>query len=166
MGDSRDTSVTRTVELEAGVDDVWRAVSTPELLSGWLDGEVEVDVRPGGDGTIIEPDGAVRRLHIDEVEPARRLALHWWPEDGSSPASTVELDLHPTPGGTRLVVTETLAPHLAWARAALQSGSHGARAALQSGSHGARASAAASARWDVRLLLLGCSLLQAPVACR
>lgn len=157
MGDTRDTSVTRTVELEAQVDDVWQAVTTAELLSGWLEGEVAVDLRPGGDGTIVEPDGAVRRVRIDEVEPARRLSLHWWPEDGSSPASTVELDLHPTPGGTRLVVTETLS---AWppVRAALQPGSHRARASA--------ATSAASARWDLRLLLLGCCLLRVPVSCR
>ena len=141
-----EVSVTRSLELEAAVDDVWEAVSTPALLGGWLEGEVEVDVRPGGEGTLVEPDGAVRRMLVDEVEPGRRLALRWWPDDGSSPASTVELDLHPVPGGTRLVVTETLL-----ARRPLT-----AQASV----------AAASARWDLRLLLLGCCLLPAPLPCR
>ena len=140
-----EASVTRTVDLDAVVDDVWQAVTTPELLSGWLEGEVAVDVRPGGDGTMVEPDGTVRRMRIEEVRPSQRLALQWWPEDGSGPASTVELDLHPTPGGTRLVVTETL----------------GARRPVTA------SAASASSRWDVRLLLLGCCLLlRSPLSCR
>jgi uncharacterized protein YndB with AHSA1/START domain len=139
-----EVSITRSVELEAMVDDVWEALTTPELLGGWLEGDVEVDVRPGGDGIMVEPDGAVRRMRIEEVDPARRLALQWWPEDGSGPASTVELDLHPMPGGTRLVVTETLL-----------------------GGHPMRAMAsAASTRWDLRLLLLGCGLLRPLLTCR
>jgi len=141
-----EVSITRSVELDAAVDDVWQAVTTPELLSGWLEGDVEVDVRPGGDGVLVEPDGAVRRMRIEEVEPTRRLALRWWPEDGSGPASTVELDLLPTPAGTRLVVTETLLER-----------------------HPVRASASvaiAASRWDLRLVLLGCSLLGAPLACK
>jgi uncharacterized protein YndB with AHSA1/START domain len=142
-----EVSITRSVELAAQVDDVWEALTSPEQLSGWLDGDVEVDVRPGGEGVIVEPDGFVRSLRVEEVEPARRLALQWWPEDGSGPASTVEMDLQPTPGGTRLVVTETLVAPLRMT---------------------ARASASlASARWDLRLVLLGCSLLlRSPVACR
>ena len=130
--------ITRSVELDASADDVWRALTEPELLADWLD-VVELDIRPGGDGLIVERDGAVRRARVDEVEPARRLALCWWPEDGSGPASTVELDLEETPSGTRVVVTETVAT--------------------------ASASARADLRWGVRFLLLGCVLARATVAC-
>jgi uncharacterized protein YndB with AHSA1/START domain len=141
-----EVSITRAVELDAAVGEVWEAVTTPELLSGWLDGDVDLDVRPGGTGTILEPGGAVRRMRVDEVDPARRLALRWWPEDGSGPASTVELDLQPLPGGTRLVVTETLlVPRPLSARASV---------------------AAASAGWDLRLLLLGWRLLREPAGRR
>lgn len=143
---SDDVSVTRSVDLDAVVDDVWEAVTTPELLSGWLDGDVDIDVRPGGSGVLVEPDGTVRRMRIDEVDPARRLRLSWWPEDGSSPASTVELDLHPVPGGTRLVVTETIPSRRLAARAS---------------------AGGAAARWDLRLVLLGCGLLLRPsLLCR
>src|SRR3712207_4555252 len=48
--DTSRISMTRSVELEAEVDQVWEAVTAPERLSGWLEGEVAVDVRPGGDG--------------------------------------------------------------------------------------------------------------------
>jgi uncharacterized protein YndB with AHSA1/START domain len=140
-----EVSITRAVQLDAAVDDVWEALTTPELLSGWLEGDVDVDVRPGGSGTILEPGGALRRMKVDEVDPARRLALRWWPEDGSGPASTVELDLQPTDGGTRLVVTETL---------------------LAPSPLAARASAATSLGWDLRFLLLGGRLRCGAVSCR
>jgi len=139
-----ETRITRSVDLDASADDVWRALTEPALLGDWLDSVVELDVRPGGQGVFVEPDGAVRRARVDEVEPARRLALRWCPADGAGPESTVELDLEPTDGGTRVVVTETLveAPAGATATASL-----------------------ASYRWGVRFLLLGCSLLRATVAC-
>ncbi len=133
--------ITGSVELDASAADVWRALTDPALLGDWLD-VVELDVRPGGDGLIVEPDGAVRRACVEEVEPARRLALCWWPEDGSGPTSTVELDLEPTPTGTRVVVTETIA------------------------SASPTASAGADYRWGVRFLLLGCCLVRAAVPCR
>jgi uncharacterized protein YndB with AHSA1/START domain len=138
-----ETRITRSVELEAGADDVWRALTEPELLGDWLDSVVDIDVRPGGEGTLVDADGGVRRARVDEVQPARRLALRWWPEDGGGPASTVELELEQTEHGTRVVVTETL---------------------VEAGAGSATASVA-SFRWGVRFLLLGCSLLRATVAC-
>jgi uncharacterized protein YndB with AHSA1/START domain len=135
------TRITRSVELDASADDVWRALTEPAMLADWLD-VVELDVRPGGAGLIVEGDGAVRRARVEEVDPARRLALCWWPEDGEGPASTVELDLEETPTGTRVVVTETIA----------------------AGSPVATASA--DYRWGVRFLLLGCCLVRAAVSCR
>jgi uncharacterized protein YndB with AHSA1/START domain len=142
-----ETRITRSVDLDAPAADVWQALTEPELLGEWLDSVVELDVRPGGDGTVVDPHGGVRRARVEEVLPARRLALRWWPEDGSGPASTVELDLEATPGGTRLVVTETVV-------------------APSSGPASASASASvAGSRWGVRFLLLGCCLLRAPVAC-
>ena len=141
-----ETRITRTVDLDATLDQVWRAMTEPRLLGDWLDSDVELEVCPGGEGIIVEPDGAVRRACVDEVEPARRLALRWWPEDGGGPESKVEFDLQQTPDGTRVVVTETLivaAPGSATASAATADG-----------------------RWAERFLLLGCCLLRVPVACR
>ncbi len=136
-----ETRITRSVELDAPAADVWRALTEPEMLADWLD-VVELDVRPGGEGLIVEPDGPIRRARVDEVQAARRLALCWWPEDGSGPASRVELELEATPTGTRVVVTETMA------------------------SVSPAATARADVRWGARFLLLGCCVVRAAVSCR
>jgi uncharacterized protein YndB with AHSA1/START domain len=87
--------VTRAVDIAAGADDVWSAVADPALRETWLD----------------DPDAADRTVRVDEVDAGRRLVWTWWRSDGDDPgASTVEIALRPLDGGgTRVVVTETLA---------------------------------------------------------
>src|SRR3954468_21626712 len=94
--------ITRTVELPAPAEEVWRSLTEPELLGEWLGSVGEMDVRAGGPGGDGGAGGAVRGAQVAEVSPAHRLALHWWPEDGDGPESTVELELEPVAGGTRL----------------------------------------------------------------
>src|SRR5205085_10186256 len=49
--------ITRTVELPAPAEEVWRSLTEPERLEEWLGSVVELDVRPGGSGVIVEGDG-------------------------------------------------------------------------------------------------------------
>jgi len=100
--------VTRTAVLPAEPGKVWEAVGSPERLSRWLGVQVDVDIRPGGKGTVREPDGAVRWVVVEEVEPGARLTFHWWPSNPDE-ASTVVIDLEPVEGGTLVRVTESLA---------------------------------------------------------
>jgi uncharacterized protein YndB with AHSA1/START domain len=85
--------VTRSVEVEADTDDVWSTVSDPELRALWLD----------------DADARSRELRLDEVDDGRRLVWTWWRPGDEPDASTVEIVLAPTAGGTRVTVTETLA---------------------------------------------------------
>ena len=85
--------VSREVEVQADADEVWSAISDPELRSLWLD----------------DDDARSRDLRLDEVDEGRRLVWTWWRPDDEPGSSTVEIVLAPTPGGTRVVVTETLA---------------------------------------------------------
>ena len=105
--------VRREIELEASLGEVWAALTEPDRLSAWVGGAVtDLEIRPGGRGTVRREDGAVRRLVVEAVEPERRLALRWWPfEDGSgSPAAgsgtRVEFRLEPIPDGVALTVVE------------------------------------------------------------
>jgi uncharacterized protein YndB with AHSA1/START domain len=85
--------VTRSVEVAADTDDVWSTLSDPELRALWLD----------------DDDARSRELRLDEVDAGRRLVWTWWPPGDETGASTVEIVLAPTVGGTRVTVTETLA---------------------------------------------------------
>jgi uncharacterized protein YndB with AHSA1/START domain len=92
MSEISETSVTRTVELDAATDAVWEAIADPDQRAAWLD----------------DDDAARRTVRVDEVDDGRRLVWTWWRPDGDEPdASTVEIAVSPrTGGGTRVVVTE------------------------------------------------------------
>jgi uncharacterized protein YndB with AHSA1/START domain len=98
--------VRREADFDAAVADVWDSLTRPELLEEWLEADVELDVRPGGNGTVRGIDGERRVVRVDDVDECRRLAFTWWSEDTDEPASSVEFVLTPTSGGTHLVVTE------------------------------------------------------------
>ncbi len=111
--------VTRSVEIPADAGAVWERVSDERQLSAWLGGQVELDVRPGGEGLLRQPDGGARRMVVEEVRPGERLAFHWWPaeREGRTPAdagaTTVDIRLVPLEHGTRVTVTETATVALA-----------------------------------------------------
>lgn len=98
--------VERELELDAPREEVWRALTEPERLREWLANDVELDVRPGGEGRFGWADGEERRALVQLVEPEERLVLDWW--DGEA-VSTVTLTLEDAERGTRLTVTETRA---------------------------------------------------------
>jgi uncharacterized protein YndB with AHSA1/START domain len=124
--------VTRSVELDARADEVWRAVTDPGERALWLD----------------DPDAASRRVRVDEAAPGHRLVWTWWHPGDEGDASTVTVELSPVlGGGTRVVVTEAIPAPVPVARA---------RASARAGSVGPRRSPAwvhcARDRWDARIL--------------
>src|SRR5215471_1774268 len=101
--------VRREIELDADLARVWHALTDRDELSGWLGSPVELEMCPGGNGTIVDDEGTVRHARVGEFDPERRLSLRWWPSaDGDNgEISEVTVELCPTDAGTRLVVTET-----------------------------------------------------------
>jgi len=101
--------IRREIDLDADLARVWHALTDRDELSDWLGGPVELEMCPGGNGTIVDDEGIIRHALIRDVDPERRLSLRWWsdsgPEEGA--VSEVTFELCPTEGGTRLVVTET-----------------------------------------------------------
>ncbi len=110
---SAEQQVTRSVEVSAEPARVWESLTDPSRLGRWLDAEVELDVRPGGEGVVREAGGPVRRVAVEQVDPPGRLVFHWWPADrhGRTPAesgaTTVEIAVTPSAAGARVTVTET-----------------------------------------------------------
>jgi uncharacterized protein YndB with AHSA1/START domain len=119
--------VTRETLLPIGPDEVWDALTDPELLEEWLAEEVELDPVEGGEVSARDADGSERNGTVETVIERERLAFTW-ERDGEGPTH-VEFVVEELPAGTRLVVTETLT--------------------------GPTALASAGPRWDRRLLSLG-----------
>ena len=90
-----DEQVTRSVDLDAAVDDVWQAVADPAERVQWLDDE----------------DARSRHVRVDEAAPGERLVWTWWRPGDEGDASTVSVVLAPLDGGR----TGWLSPS-AWAR--------------------------------------------------
>jgi uncharacterized protein YndB with AHSA1/START domain len=93
--------VTREIVFPETRDDVWEALTDPEQLEEWFANDVELDVRPGGDGVFRWDDGDERHATVLVVEPGTRLVLDW-DDDGE-----VEFTLEDDAAGTRLTVVET-----------------------------------------------------------
>lgn len=97
--------VRREVVLDGPPDDVWAQFAEDGALSGWLAGEVDVEVRPGAEGTVRDAGGPERPVTIEEVVPGRRLGLRW--RDVGDRPTVVEIGLEPLHGDrTRVVVVE------------------------------------------------------------
>jgi uncharacterized protein YndB with AHSA1/START domain len=77
--------VARDITIDGDPDEVWEALTDPELLAEWL----------GDDGQAI----------VEEAEPSERLVL-WLSEEADEPGSRVELRLVAVPDGTRVTVTD------------------------------------------------------------
>jgi uncharacterized protein YndB with AHSA1/START domain len=127
-GETRE--VTRSVELDAGTDEVWRAVTDPGERALWLD----------------DPDAASRRVRVDEAAPGHRLVWTWWHPGDEDDASTVTVELSPAlGGGTRVVVTEAIPAPVPVVSASASAGAASARRS-PAWVHCARD------RWDARIL--------------
>jgi uncharacterized protein YndB with AHSA1/START domain len=101
--------VERSVYIDARVDDVWTTMVEPDELSQWLGAQVDLDrpVGPGAAGEVLEPDGSIRHLLVTGHEAGRRLAWHWWRDDGE--LSSVEITARPDGDGTEVRVVEVVA---------------------------------------------------------
>jgi uncharacterized protein YndB with AHSA1/START domain len=130
-------TITRHVDLDIDADHLWDALTDSSLLATWLGDHVELDVRQGGTGTVID-DGVLRRVRVDHVHHGRELTFTWWEEETPEVASTVRFEVERLPEGTsRLAIVETFDAN-----------------ALGGTATQARASTGARDRWGVRVVCL------------
>ena len=97
--------MTREVELDCDPERAWEALTEESELSEWLGGEVEADLKPGGEITVREEDGSERSGFFESVEPGREVSF-WWSENGEE-SSRVELELLPSFDGEGCTVRVT-----------------------------------------------------------
>ena len=121
-------TITRHVELDISPDALWSAITDRETLEAWLGERVDVDVRPGGTGVIVD-DGITREVNVHSVDEGRGWSFEWRVDE--APLSVVSFEISSTDDGASvLTITETL--------------SAGAEARAEAG----------SVRWDLCALLL------------
>jgi uncharacterized protein YndB with AHSA1/START domain len=99
------TEIEREVVLPAPPDEVWDVVT--EHMDDWFGAEPTGDLSPGEVAHFVAPDGTERRALTETMEPPRRLAFRWLPEEGRS-GSRVEIEIDEVEDGSRLRITETL----------------------------------------------------------
>ncbi len=118
-------TVTREVELDVSVDELWSLIGDGSRWHEWLVDDGSVDVRPGAAGVIREGDDT-RYIRVRTVDHGERVTFDWWTDDERS---TVELEIVRSGDRSGLRVTETFA----------SASANSSRAAVT---------------WDVRLLVL------------
>jgi uncharacterized protein YndB with AHSA1/START domain len=117
VADVGDGLVLGSVEIAAGPERVFRALTTSELTTWWgADGvyrttSFTMDPRPGGawhtdgvgaDGTNFRVEGQVL-----DIEPPRRLVYSWKPSWDEGPPTRVAYSLTTIDGGTRVALRHT-----------------------------------------------------------
>jgi uncharacterized protein YndB with AHSA1/START domain len=132
----QDLSIERSTDLDIDVEQLWALISTSEGWSSWLVDEASVDVAPEAIGTALE-DGVIRQVRIDSVATGRGLSFSWWERDDPSSFSSVQLEIVELPSGrSQLHITERFA---------------------------ASTTSANGVSWDLRLISLWLSIVQAAV---
>jgi uncharacterized protein YndB with AHSA1/START domain len=102
--DELEQAVRRKIVLPVDRPTAWSRIADAAGLRSWLADEVDLDVRPGAQGTIRWHGGETRLVEVEEVEPTRRVCLIWRELDGEP--TLVELTLQDVQQGTSLTVVE------------------------------------------------------------
>ena len=103
-------NVHRELDLPCSPSEAWEHVIDPS----WLGEDGDVPTVPGAEGWISDGD-AVHYLIVEEVDEENRLVYRW--ATFAEEPSRVEIELTPTPGGTRISISES--PIAARAQASL-----------------------------------------------
>jgi uncharacterized protein YndB with AHSA1/START domain len=92
--------ILREIELEAGPEDVWSALTDEEQLQEWFANEVELDPTPGGRGVFRWDNGETREAVVESIEEGERIVLRFDDE------GVVDLRVVATKGGSIVQVRE------------------------------------------------------------
>jgi uncharacterized protein YndB with AHSA1/START domain len=137
---SPDVSIERSTDLDVDVQRLWALISTSEGWRSWLVDEAELVVALDETGTAVE-DGVVRRVRVESIVEGRGVGFSWWDRDDPSSVSHVQIDIVELPDGrSQLHINERFI-----------------------GSTTSATSSSAGVSWDMRLISLWLSIVQAAV---
>lgn len=109
--------ISREIFINADAERVWSAVTESEHLGTWFgDAGATVDLRPGGELTLVWEEHGTGYAVIEKVEPHTFFSWRWAGPKGGKPApgneTRVEFTLTPSGSGTLLRVVESGFPTL------------------------------------------------------
>jgi uncharacterized protein YndB with AHSA1/START domain len=100
-------TITRRLDLDTSAEALWDLIADSDHLAVWLGDSVQIDVRPGGSGTVADAD-RVRHVLVERVEQHRGLAFTWWDAGDRTTQSRVTFEIESSPDGrSRLTINET-----------------------------------------------------------
>lgn len=105
MTDATNDLIERTVLLDADVDDVLEALSSPDLLGAWLGEWTESD---DGAATVLTDDGVRRSVERIASDRADVVTWRWSPVDDPASWSDVQFTVTTVGDRTQLSVTEVV----------------------------------------------------------
>ncbi|HEY2813359.1 MAG TPA: SRPBCC domain-containing protein [Acidimicrobiales bacterium] len=119
-----DLTIQREIVIDAPTEIVWRTITEPDQIAQWFADRVELDLRPGGNGTFVFEDRATAQattapIVVETVEAPHRFTFRWGHSEGE-PANVgnsvrVEFTLSAESGErTRLRVVETGLDDVEW----------------------------------------------------
>jgi uncharacterized protein YndB with AHSA1/START domain len=116
--DTELSAISRTIDIAAPPERVWRALTDAADLGTWFQVRIEGDIAAGREVwmTSTQPghNGVRFLVRFVELSPPRRLVWEWHPGEvdaavdySREPRTTVTFTLEPAGTGTRLTVDET-----------------------------------------------------------
>jgi uncharacterized protein YndB with AHSA1/START domain len=123
------TRVDRTIDINAPIERVWRALTDAKELSAWFQVTIDGKIAPGEDvwmtSTHAEHAGTRFPVRIVEMTAPRRVVWQWHPgavdpavDYSREPRTTVTFTLERSGNGTRLSLSETGFDQISLARRA------------------------------------------------
>jgi uncharacterized protein YndB with AHSA1/START domain len=121
-------SVERTISIAASPETVWEFLVDGEKATRWMGTSATIDAKPGGTYRCEVLPGNTAEGEVVELDPPRRLVFTFgWSQGGEEAtpvppgSSTIEIELIPEDGGTRLRFVHRDLPNAA----AVESHAHG-----------------------------------------
>lgn len=115
--------IKREILIHAPIDVVWHIVTDPAQISTWWSDAADIDLQPGGQGTLTFTDHAANHhtvvgLQVETYAEPELFTFRWLHPLGSVPDDTnsvlVSFALTPDGDRTQLRVTEGEVTQLAW----------------------------------------------------